>query len=254
NVSDKLLYTTSLNYSFDFIDENTIILDKEGEVVRMDIETGEYEPIPIEVEVKKVIKKPLRREPQYIKDSIITASVLRNPITRKDLDTIYFGAFGKLHSYAKQAQEIIEVYPNEDRFEVSPSLSPDGKYLAYTTWKDTEMGHVYAREISTGKEYQLTKTSGRYINPIWSADNKELIFQSDELISNLGYNGSSPLSGHSIGLSQINLSKKRTKVKSISKITSLNVSSPKPNRYYSTISFDNLGEGIFFIALNPKKG
>src|SRR5699024_8170878 len=122
NVSDKLLYTTSLNYSFDFIDENTIILDKEGEVVRMDIETGEYEPIPIEVEVKKVIKKPLRREPQYIKDSIITASVLRNPITRKDLDTIYFGAFGKLHSYAKQAQEIIEVYPNEDRFEVSPSL------------------------------------------------------------------------------------------------------------------------------------
>src|SRR5699024_8084537 len=120
-------FSTNLDYSFDFIDDRTIVLDKEGEVVKMDIETGEYKPVPIEVDVKKVIKKPLRREPQYIRDSIITASVLRNPITRKDLDTIYFGAFGKLHSYAKQTQEITEIYPKEDRFEVSPSLSPDGK-------------------------------------------------------------------------------------------------------------------------------
>src|SRR5690625_4632142 len=146
----------------------------------MDIESGEYEPIAIEVEVKKIIKKPLRREPQYIKDSIITASVLRNPVTRKDLDTIYFGAFGKLHSYAKETEVITEVYPNKDRFEVSPSLSPDGTYLAYTTWNDTEMGHVYAREIKTGKEYQLTQTPGRYINPAWSPNGTEIVFVADE--------------------------------------------------------------------------
>src|SRR5699024_7868596 len=145
-----------------------------------------YNPIPIEVEVKKVIKKTLRREPQYIRDSIITASVLRNPITRKDLDTIYFGAFGKLHSYAKETEEITEIYPEEDRFEVSPSLSPDGKYLAYTTWNDTEMGHVFAREIKTGKEYQLTKTAGRYINPAWSPDGTEVVFVADETEAKLG--------------------------------------------------------------------
>src|SRR5699024_2054680 len=66
NTTKALGTSTSLNYSFDFIDDRSIILDKEGEIVRMDIETGEYEPIPIEVKVKKVIKKPLRREPQYI--------------------------------------------------------------------------------------------------------------------------------------------------------------------------------------------
>src|SRR5699024_8095486 len=183
---NKLGPSTTLIYGFDFINDKTIVLDKEGEVVRMDIETGEYTLIPIEVEVKKIIKKPLRREPQYIRDSIITASVLRNPITRKDLDTIYFGAFGKLHSYAKQTQEITEIYPKEDRFEVSPSLSPDGKYLTYTTWNDTEMGHVYAREITTGKEYQLTKTPGRYINPAWSPDGTEIVFIADETEAKMG--------------------------------------------------------------------
>lgn len=178
--------STNADYSFDFIDDKIIILDKEGEIVRMDIETGEYVPIPIEVEVKKIIKKPLSRTPQHIKDSIITASVLRNPVTRKDLDTIYFGAFGKLHSYAKGTQFITEVYPDEDRFEVSPSLSPDGKYLAYTTWNDTEMGHVYAREVNTGKEYQLTETPGRYINPAWSPNGKEVVFVADETEAKMG--------------------------------------------------------------------
>src|SRR5699024_519200 len=48
NITNALGFSTSLNYSFDFIDDTTIILDKEGEIVRMDIETGEYEPIPIE--------------------------------------------------------------------------------------------------------------------------------------------------------------------------------------------------------------
>src|SRR5690625_583917 len=186
NTTETLGFSTSLNYCFDFIDNKTIILDKEGEIVRMDIETGEYEPIPIEVDVKKVIKKPLRREPQYIRDSIITASVLRNPVTRPNLDTIYFGAFGKLHSYAKNTEVITEVYPEADRFEVSPSLSPDGKYLAYTTWKDTEMGHVLIREIETGKEYQLTKTPGRYINPVWSPEGTEIVFVADETEAKMG--------------------------------------------------------------------
>ncbi|RXJ45387.1 amidohydrolase family protein [Gelidibacter gilvus] len=186
NTIQTLGISTSLNYSFDFIDGTTIILDKEGEIVRMDIETGEYEPIPIELEVRKVIKKPLRRKPQYIKDSIITASVLRNPVTQPDLDTIYFGAFGKLHSYAKTTGNIKEMYPDEDRLEVSPSLSPDGKYLAYTTWNDTEMGHLYTRKIKTGEEYQLTQTPGRYINPAWSPDGSEIVFVADETEAKMG--------------------------------------------------------------------
>src|SRR5690625_7850959 len=58
NTTRTLGNSTSLNYSFDFIDDTTIVLDKEAEIVRLDIETGEYESIPIELEVKKVIKKP----------------------------------------------------------------------------------------------------------------------------------------------------------------------------------------------------
>jgi len=251
-------FSTNLDYSFDFIDDRTIVLDKDGEVVKMDIESGEYEPIAIEVEVKKIIKKPLRREPQYIKDSIITASVLRNPVTRKDLDTIYFGAFGKLHSYAKETEVITEVYPNKDRFEVSPSLSPDGTYLAYTTWNDTEMGHVYAREIKTGKEYQLTQTPGRYINPAWSPNGTEIVFVADETEAKINIPRQSGgtnthnyhLDIHRIKLSENGIIKEKIKSDTIQRVYPISI---VPRRFYPIPVYHPSGTSVFLTTRNHEK-
>lgn len=250
--------STTLNYSFDFIDDNTIVLDKEGTIVRMNIKTGEYEPIPIEVEVKKVIKKPLQREPQYIRDSIITASVLRNPVTRKDLDTIYFGAFGKLHSYAKETGIITEIYPKEDRFEVSPTLSPDGTYLAYTTWKDIEMGHVYVREISSGKEYQLTETAGRYINPAWSPDGTEIVFIADETEAKFGIprqSGGTNTHNYHLDLHKLQVLKNKniqeySHTDTISRVYPLSI---LPRRFYPIPVYHSNGESIFITTRNHEK-
>ncbi len=251
-------FSTNADYSFDFINDSSIILDKEGEIVRMNLGTGEYEPIPIKVEVKKIIKKPLRREPQYIRDSIITASVLRNPVTKSDLDTIYFGAFGRLHSYAKNTKEITEIYTNEDRFEVSPSLSPDGKYLAYTSWNDTEMGHVYVRELKTGKEYQLTKTSGRYINPAWSPDGTEIVFLSDETEAKMGIrrlSGGANTYNYSLDLHQLKVFKNSViQINSKSDIiTRIFPLSNKPKRFYPIPVYNANNKSIFITTRNHEK-
>src|SRR5699024_4423912 len=205
-----------------------------------------------------IIKKPLRREPQYIKDSIITASVLRNPVTRKDLDTIYFGAFGKLHSYAKDTEVITEVYSKKDQFEVSPSLSPDGKYLAYTTWNDTEMGHVFAREIKTGKEYQLTKTPGRYINPAWSPDGTEIVFVADETEAKMGVPRQSEgantnnyhLDLHSLTFFE---NKKINECFKSHTIFRLYPFSIMPKRFYPIPVFHPSGKSVFITTRNQEK-
>ncbi|MCK0114939.1 amidohydrolase family protein [Gelidibacter sp. F63206] len=186
-------FSTSI-YDYDFINDNFIVLDHQGKIVKMNTNTQEYEPIPIQVDIRKKIKKPLQSTPRYISDSLITAKVLRNPIMRKDIDTIYLGAFGKLRGYSKKTGEIREYYADIERFEVSPSLSPNGKYLAYTTWNDWEMGHLYIREILTGKETQITITPGRYINPAWSPNSSEIVFIADETENKMGTGRLSPAS------------------------------------------------------------
>lgn len=258
NTTQILGSSTTLNYSFDIIDDNTIILDKEGAIIRMNTETGEQKLIPIEVEVKKIIKKPLHRKPQYIRDSIITASVLRNPVTRKDLDTIYFGAFGKLHSYAKATGVIAEIYPDENRFEVSPSLSPDGKYLAYTTWNDTEMGHVYVREIKTGKEHQITQTHGRYINPAWSPDGTELVFVADETVTKVGIPGifGKPITyNYHLDIHRVVLKEGGKNIKQLRSEVLFRVYpfATMPQRFYPIIVYHHNGESIFTTTRNHEK-
>lgn len=258
NTVQVLKSRTSLYYNFDFIDDSTIVLDKEGLIVRMDIETGEYEPIPIDVEIKKIIKKPLQRERQRIQDSIIIASVLRNPTTRANLDTIYFGAFGKLHSFSKKSQEIIEVYPKEHRFEVSPSLSPDGKYLAYTTWNDTEMGHIHVRELKAGKDYQLTQTPGRYINPAWSPDGTEIVFVADETEAKMGIpkqSGGTNTYYYHLDLHRIKVSIDNKIKECVQSDTIYNLypSTNLPRRFYPTPVYHPKGNSIYITTRNHEK-
>src|SRR5699024_5207630 len=163
-----------------------------------------------------------------------------------------------LHSYAKETEEITEIYPEEDRFEVSPSLSPDGKYLAYTTWNDTEMGHVYAREIETGKEYQLTKTSGRYINPAWSPDGTEIVFLSDETEAKMGIrrlSGGANTYNYSLDLHQLKVFKNSViQINSKSDIiTRIFPLSNKPKRFYPIPVYNANNKSIFITTRNHEK-
>lgn len=253
----KNLNFTNLNNSFDFINGKYIILEKEGQIIRLNIETSEYKIIPIEVDVKKTIQKTLHRTPQHIQDSVITAKVLRNPITRKDIDSIYFGAFGKLRAYSKNTGEIKEYYSNKDRFELSPSLSPDGKHLAYTTWNDWEMGHLYIREILTGKETQITAIPGRYINPAWSPDGTEIAFIADPNETKFGIEPQSPGSNTQIfnldvylinifENQKINYSANEKKLIRVTPFSNL------PNRFYPTPVYVNKDQ-IFISSFSKQE-
>lgn len=252
--SKKPDFTSSLNYSFDFLDEQIIILDKEGEIIKMNNETGIYEPIFIKVNIRKKIKKPLHQEPKYITDSIITASVLRNPISRTYLDTIYFGAFGKLQTYSKTTEEIKTVYPHKNRFEISPNLSPDGKYLAYTTWNDWEMGHLFVREILTGIETQITTAPGRYINPAWSPDGTEIAYIADETEAKIGIKSQNSQYApkdlvYYLDIHKVKVFKKINQNQSqiVKRITpSTNLS----RRFYPTLKYSSDGNFLYFNTKN----
>src|SRR6266567_814172 len=60
--------------------------------------------------------------------------------------------------------------------EYYPVFSPDGKWIAYTTWSDAAFGQV--KLISPDGKHQrtLTPIAGRYGNPTWSRDGSKLAF------------------------------------------------------------------------------
>jgi TolB protein len=68
-------------------------------------------------------------------------------------------------------------YPKEESFDkgitISPRYSPDGKYLAYTSYR-TGKPHLYIKDLATGRSTRLAGFSGLNITPAWHPDSRHL--------------------------------------------------------------------------------
>ncbi len=65
-----------------------------------------------------------------------------------------------------------------DQSEAYPSISPDGKRIAYSARESSKVSafHVFVRELPSGKPQQLTKGEASDIAPVWSPDGGTLAF------------------------------------------------------------------------------
>jgi Tol biopolymer transport system component/imidazolonepropionase-like amidohydrolase len=59
--------------------------------------------------------------------------------------------------------------------EYAPSVSPDGRWVAYVTWSDSAQGNVFKVPVAGGKPIQLTEHAGDYANPGWSPDGTRIV-------------------------------------------------------------------------------
>jgi Tol biopolymer transport system component len=84
---------------------------------------------------------------------------------------------GRLASGPQVAQKKIQI-SSGDASESYPSISPDGKRLAYSGRESSKVSafHVFVRELPSGKAQQLTKGEGNDIAPVWSPDGGTLAF------------------------------------------------------------------------------
>lgn len=62
---------------------------------------------------------------------------------------------------------------------LQPSLSPDGRSLAYTSYRDG-FPNVYILQIATGKEQRVTSGSGLALPGSWSPDGRSLLLSQTE--------------------------------------------------------------------------
>jgi len=84
---------------------------------------------------------------------------------------------GRLATGPQVAQKRVQLSAGEQS-EAYPSISPDGKRLAYSASESSKVSafHVFVRELPSGRPRQLTKAEGSDIAPVWSPDGGTLAF------------------------------------------------------------------------------
>jgi Tol biopolymer transport system component/imidazolonepropionase-like amidohydrolase len=190
-------------------DGRAIVLTIAGRIHRVDVASAAVTPIPFLARVSQQVADVLHID-RRVEDGPLDARVTRWPSLSPDRRSLVFSVLGKLYvadvpaAAAAAATEASapgssrgDIPPaesgpreseprppvadarrltNSNEREYTPVWSPDGQWIAYTTWSDAGLGHLRLLSRDGRRSRTLSSIPGRYTNPVWSADGSKIAF------------------------------------------------------------------------------
>ena len=161
------------NYAF-LPDGQHVIVPHRGTVSKVSIATGQAQPIAFRATVEQTFAPQVAWQ-EKTESGPVQARILRWTTESPDGKWIAFDAFGRVWLQEVSAgkavgppRRLTATDAARPAREYAPSFSPDGQWIAYVTWTDTEGGHVWKAPAAGGTPQQLTRAPGHYANPSWS--------------------------------------------------------------------------------------
>ncbi|MDA1103387.1 MAG: amidohydrolase family protein [Gemmatimonadetes bacterium] len=157
-------------------DGRSIVIWEGGKIRRVDIASGSVETLTFRAHVQRTLSG-LAYQGFRIEDGAFDAKFLRWHTASPNGATIAFQAVGRVWAQPRTGGTARRVTPSDfgDIQEFGPAWSPDGRWLAFTTWHDTEGGHVWKVPAAGGAPVRLTTEPGEYVHPSWRADSREIV-------------------------------------------------------------------------------
>lgn len=166
-------------------DGRAVVISQGGRVKRVDVATGNVETIPFEAHVERTISGMAYRGFR-IDDGPFTARFLRWHTASPDARRLAFQAIGRIWVQdlpsGTPRRLTPESFGREDARigyaglqEFAPTWSPDGRWIAFTTWDDTAGGHIWRVRSTGGNPERLTREPGEYVHVAWSPDGRDIV-------------------------------------------------------------------------------
>lgn len=156
-------------------DSKSIVISQGGRIRRVWLNSGKVDTVPFTARVHRVISE-MAYAPIRISDEPFQARFLRWPVAAPNGHRLVFQAIGKLWVMDLPNGAPRRLTP--DSFtpsEFSPAWSPDGLWIAFTSWDDERRGQLWKISAGGGTPEKLTPEAGEYFNPAWTADGQAVI-------------------------------------------------------------------------------
>lgn len=157
-------------------DNRSIVIWAKGKLWRIDVRTKQATSIPFKVKARHTITEAVRFGQTVAPDSF-DVKMLRWVTVSPDEKSVVYSALGKLWIRSLPRGIPRRVTRDEKNLELYPSFSPDGKWLVYSTWNDTDMGAIQKVRVDGGGQMKLTPTRGTYVEPAFSRDGTKIVYR-----------------------------------------------------------------------------
>lgn len=152
-----------------------IVISQGGKLRRLDLAEGTVETIPHMARVRRTVSEQARGL-RRLSDGPVQVRFTRWQTASPDGQHLLFQAVGRLWVMELPDGEPRRLTPDSfDPLEYSGAWSPDGRWIALTTWDDFERGHLWRIAIDGGSPERLSLDAGEYVNPVWAPDGRSLL-------------------------------------------------------------------------------
>ncbi|KXI29356.1 amidohydrolase family protein [Paraglaciecola hydrolytica] len=157
-------------------DSKEIVFWTAGKFHKINVASQAVSNIPVQVQAELQYADALRFDVDVAPD---TFKIKMARWTQKSPDgkSLLFQALGKLYIKDIKSGKIARLTKQNEYDELYPRYSNDGKSIVYTTWNDQKLGSIRTISAKGGKDTQLTKTPGHYIEPSFSTDGKLITYK-----------------------------------------------------------------------------
>lgn len=160
-------------------DSKFLITTWNGRLWKTPVDGGAAQEIPFSAEVVLALGPEVKFEYPISDSATFVVKQIRDAVPSPDGKRLAFVALDRLYvmdlpaqSEASNARRLTDMEVGE--FE--PTWSPDGQWIAYTTWSDSAGGHLYkVRADGRAKAQRLTKSSAYYAEPAWAPDGRRIV-------------------------------------------------------------------------------
>jgi Tol biopolymer transport system component len=157
-------------------DGKSLLISQGGKFRRLWVDNGKVDTVPFTAHVHRTISE-MAYSPLPIRDDAFEAKFIRWQSASPDSKNLVFQAIHKLWLMDLPGGKPKRLTPGSFApGEFSPAWSPDGKFIAFTSWDDDKHGQMWTVAAAGGDPKQLTKDPGEYLNPTWSADGTTLAY------------------------------------------------------------------------------
>ena len=155
-------------------DGTGIVITQGGKLRSLEVATGDVTTVPFRARVHRTLSE-MARASFRIDDGPFDAKMLRWYGASPDRSQIAFQAIGRVWTVSASGGNPTRLTTGDGPFEYSPSWSPDGRWIAYTTWDGEAGGHVWKADVNGNNPRRLTTSPSEYVHPVWSPDGSEIV-------------------------------------------------------------------------------
>ena len=158
-------------------DSKAVVASYGGKIYRIPITGGDATNIPLEVNETVAMAPQLKFDYPIEDSATFSVNQIRDTQISPDGSSMVFTALNQLY-FMSFADKKISRLTRLSLMEAMPTWHPNGKEVAFVTWDDKQGGNVYKTRVDKStKPIQLTKEKGVYTQPVWSDDNRIVVFK-----------------------------------------------------------------------------